>query len=102
MTPPLPILDMSETELNGVLFAEFPNDWTLERSRRALERLIRRCGELEITPATILTAFSAERRRNFDRLPPEVRARKLAAALSSAKKGAPELLPKIKPEEWSF
>lgn len=101
--PPLPLLHMTEQELNGVLFCEFPTEWTLDRSRRALERLVRRCGELILSPATIYMAFSEERRRNFTRLPKEVRERKQAAARAARpQKPPPKTLPKINPEEWSF
>ena len=105
MTPPLPLLHMTEQELNGVLFCEFPTEWSLDRSRRALERLVRRCGCVEISPANIYMAFSEERRRNFTRLPKEVRERKQAeawAARPPKPSPPPKPLPKINPEEWSF
>lgn len=110
--PPLPLLHMDELDLNGVLFCEFPTEWTLDSSRRALERLIRRCGCVEISHANIYIAFSEERRRNFTRLPKEVRERKQAEAWAARQTkrparakpppAAPKPTPKINPEEWSF
>ena len=102
--PPLPLLHMDELDLNGVLFCEFPTEWTLDSSRRALERLIRRCGCVEISPANIYIAFSEERRRNFTSLPKEVRERKQAAtwAARHPPQPPPKPLPEINPEEWSF
>lgn len=76
----MPIRRMSETDLNGVLFVEFPTDWTLARSRLALERLIRRCGLVEINPANIYTALFAERMRLSEQLPEDVRRRKVSEA----------------------
>ena len=112
--PPLLLLHMDELDLNGVLFCEFPTEWTLDSSRRALARFIRRCGCVEISPADVCMAFSEERRRNFTRLPKEVRKRKQAEAWAARQTrrparakpppppAAPKPTPKINPEEWSI
>ena len=111
--PPLPLRYMDELDLNGVLFIEFPTDWTLARSRLALERLVRRCGFVELSPATIYTALADERRRTFRRLPEDVRRRKIAEAWERRRSSRPPPptpppkrgtapKPKIKIEDWSF
>ncbi len=116
---PLPLLHMSQLDLNGVLFVEFPSDWPLDRSRLALERLVRRCGLLELSPASIYTALVMERRRNLLRLPKAVLNRKIAEAWARRKASHPQPPPKPKPtpppnltgnhpkpkiniEDWSF
>ncbi len=117
--PPLPLLHMSELDLNGVLFVEFPTDWTLAQSRAALEGLVRRCGYIELDPATIYAALAMERRRNLLRLPKAVLDRKIAEAWARRKASHPQPPPKPKPtpppisrettpkpkiniEDWSF
>lgn len=120
--PPLPLLHMSQLDLNGVLFVEFPSDWPLDRSRLALERLVRRCGYVELDPATIYAALAMERRRNLLRLPKEVLDRKIAEAWERRRASHPQPpkpppkpkptpppnltgnhpKPKINIEDWSF
>ena len=100
--PPLPLLHMDEIDLSGVLFVNFPTGMEPERSRLVLEQLVRRCGFVELSPATIYTALAEERRRNFMRLPEAVRRRKIDEAWAARRKRPPKPLPKIKIEDWSF
>ena len=109
---PLPLFDMTALDLNGVLFVQFPNEWTLEKSRAVLESLVRRCGDTELSPASIYIAMWAERARAAARLPPEVRkarieaawARRTARTPGNTRTRAPARTApaKINPEEWSF
>ena len=69
MTAPLPLFGMTEQELNGVLFVEFPPGVTLAESRRMLERMIRRSGDDAISPGTIFTAFFMLRWRTTENTP---------------------------------
>lgn len=110
--PPLPLFDMTALDLNGVLFVQFPNEWTLEKSRAVLESLVRRCGETELSPASVYIAMWAERARAAARLPPDVRkarieaawARRTARTPGNTRTRAPARTApaKINPEEWSF
>ena len=95
--PPLPLFDMTALDLNGVLFVQFPNEWTLEKSRAVLESLVRRCGETELSPASVYIAMYAERARVATRLPADVKKARIEAAW--ARRTAPA---KINPEDWSF
>ena len=113
---PLPLFDMTALDLNGVLFVQFPNEWTLEKSRAVLESLVRRCGDTELSPASVYIAMWAERARAAARLPPDVKKARIEAAWArrTARTGAPPSEPtrtrapartalaKINPEEWSF
>ena len=69
MAAPLPLIGMTEQELNGVLFVEFPPKQTLAESRQMLERMIRRNGDAIISPGTIYTAFFALRWRTTENTP---------------------------------
>lgn len=106
---PLPLFDITPLELNGVLFVQFPNDWTLDRSRAVLESLIRRCGHTQIDPATIYIAMYAERARAAARLPDDVKRQRIEAAW--ARRTAQTATPTrtraparsaINPDDWSF
>ena len=109
---PLPLFDMTALDLNGVLFVQFPNEWTLEKSRAVLESLVRRCGETELSPASVYIAMYAERARAAARLPPDVRKARIEAAWARRTERTPgntrtrapaRTAPaKINPEEWSF
>lgn len=113
---PLPLFDMTDLDLRGFLFVQFPNDWTLDRSRATLEMLIRRCGFTQIDPATVYIAMWAERARAAARLPADVKKARIEAAWArrTARTGAQPPEPtrtraparaaqaKINPEEWSF
>ena len=107
---PLPLFDMTDLDLRGFLFVQFPNDWTLDRSRATLEMLIRRCGFTQIDPATVYIAMWAERARAAARLPPEVRkarieaawARRTARTTDNTRTRARTAPAKINPEDWSF
>lgn len=93
---------MSETDLNGVLFVDFPTAWSLERSRDVLEHLIRQAGEDYISPFTVYLALAAERLRAFQRLPPVEKAKLIGKAWRDRAKRFP---PKNKPinlQDWSF
>ena len=110
--PPLPLFDMTELDLNGVLFVQFPNEWTLEKSRAVLESLVRRCGDTELSPASVYIAMWAERARAAARLPADVKkaridaawARRTARTPDNTRTRAPARTApaKINPEEWSF
>ena len=110
--PPLPLRRMSELDLNGILFVNFPASWSLSRSRSVLEQLIRRNGDTEISAATVITAFVMESMRNNARLPEQVRRERVAAAWEArrkrlAERGITTTVPRQKPlqikiEEWSF
>lgn len=78
--PPLPVRHFTRWDFYGVLFVNFPAEWPWEQARRELERMIRRNGDTEITPVTVLCAFSAEHRRILENLPGhEIEKRALAA-----------------------
>ncbi len=109
---PLPLFDMTDMDLRGFLFVQFPNDWTLDRSRATLEMLIRRCGFTQIDPATVYIAMWAERARAAARLPPDVKKARIEAAWARRTARTPDNTrtrapartapAKINPEEWSF
>ena len=109
---PLPLFDMTDLDLSGFLFVQFPNEWTLEKSRAVLESLVRRCGDTELSPATVYIAMWAERARAAARLPADVKkarieaawARRTARTPGNTRTRAPARTApaKINPEEWSF
>lgn len=74
--PPLPVRHFTRWDFYGVLWINFPAEWPWEKARAELERMIRRNGDTEITPATVFSAFLAERRRIINNLPgPEIEKR---------------------------
>lgn len=95
----LPLFGITELDLNGVLFVEFPHTMTMDESRDELERMIRRTGELEISHGTIYQAFVMDHMRRMRNLPPEVRAERAREVLARRIKANP---PKPKTEDWSF
>jgi len=85
--PPRPVRHMTRWDYYGVLFVNFPAEWPWEQARRELERMIRRNGDTEITPVTVLSAFSAEHQRILDNLPGhEVEKRAIVAAKDRAER----------------
>ena len=100
-TKPLPLFDMTDLDLRGFLFVQFPNDWTLDRSRATLEMLIRRCGFTQIDPATVYIAMWAERARAAARLPPDGRTARTPGN-TRTRAHARTAPAKINPEDWSF
>ena len=61
--PPLPLAGLTDQDLSGLLFVEFPGSQSLDESREMLERMIRRNGDKAITPCTIHCAFFMQRCR---------------------------------------
>lgn len=57
------LLRISEIELNGVLFCEFPTSWTIDQARAVLEECVRLCGYAELDAATIYMGVREFRKR---------------------------------------
>ncbi len=100
---------MTEGDLAGVLFAEFPLAWSLERSRETLEGMVRREGWSELSPGSVFSALSGERQRIVERWPPEVRWRRLSEKERALlRRCAPEWAAErdraagLNVEDWSF
>lgn len=103
MTAPLPIVEMTEGDLAGVLLTDFPFSMSLDESRRRLEDMIRRAGWNEISPAAIFCAFSFQRISAVWKMPAAARhAACRRAGLRVTVAAPPRRPPKINPEDWSF
>lgn len=100
--PRLPLVGISEIDLNGVLFVEFPTSWNMEKSRDVLERLIRLAGFVEISHLTIYIAFAEERRMAFERLPQSEKAKLIKAAWAERARRFPPKKKTHNIQDWSF